>query len=81
MAHYMTASGRAALAHTEEALETIHYYMLAYERGGAFECELLLIEALNAGVRLTFPLPVAALRGAENWAALRALSLALTVAR
>ena len=75
----MTASDRAALAHIEEALEVAQYYMRAYERGAAFECELVLIEALNAGVRLALPLPTAALRGADNWAAVRALSLALTL--
>ena len=74
----MTAAARVALAH-EEALEVVQYYMRAYERGASFECELLLIEALNSGVKLAFPLPVAALRGAENWAAVRALSLALAM--
>ena len=79
MTHYMTASGRAALAHTEEALETVQYYMSAYDQGAAFECELIMREALDAGVKLTFPLPTEALRGAENWPAIRALSLALTL--
>ena len=75
----MTASARAVTAYIEEALEITHYYMSAYDRGAYFECELLLLEGLNSGVRLTFPLPVAALRGAPNWPAIRALSLALTM--
>lgn len=77
----MTEAARAMLAHVEEALETVQYYMRAYEQESAFECELIMLEALNAGVRLTFPLPTAALRNAPNWPAVRALSLALTVAR
>src|SRR5690606_36747771 len=75
----MTASDLAALAHIEEALEVAQCYMRAYERGAAFECELVLIEALNAGVRLALPLLTAALRGADNWDAIRALSLALAM--
>jgi len=57
----------------------VNNYMRAYEQGAAYMCERILIDALNSGMKLALPLPTAALRGADNWAAVRALSLALAM--